>query len=113
MADDGALTGATADRDRRIRERGGDPACLHCQASLAISDWLDGRPEGPVHAMQVSMALAGVIGDLMEPCEDIKQRIRCIDSVVREIGQHCGINILPTQGEGLIDADVAPPRKVH
>lgn len=68
------MSDATTDRDRRIHERGGDPTCLHCQVSLLISDWLESRPEGPVHAMQVSMALAGVIGDLLEPCTDAQQR---------------------------------------
>lgn len=91
----------TAERDRRIRERGGDPACLHCQLSLAISDWLEARPEGPVHAMTVAMAMAGVVGDLLRPCTDVGRRMACLDRAVEEMGRHCGITILPREGEFL------------
>lgn len=86
------------ERDRRIRERGGDPACLHCHLSLLINDWLETRPEGPVHAMNVAMALAGVVGDLLDPCTDDERRMQCLDRVVEEVGKHCRITILPRDG---------------
>lgn len=104
----------TPERDRRIRERGGDPACLHCQLSLVISDWLEARPEGPLHGMQVAMALGGVIGELLAPCADIGRRMRCLYSVAKEIGEYCGLTVGPPAQSSAPDAeDEAAPRKVH
>jgi hypothetical protein len=117
MSDDQTIRVDTARLERLILERGGDPTCLHCQAACVLDEWMAGRPEGPVHAMQLAMALAGVVGDLLQPCPPGTLRVQAAAAVLREVGRHCGLELVPlATGDATGDAGSAPPaaeRKVH
>lgn len=69
---------------KAIEETGGDAACLHCQVSVIINRHIETRPEGPAHAMQLALALAEIIGDLLLPAPADKKAL-CVARVVATI----------------------------